>query len=205
MIRAPHLLQSREPRRNDRNDRPAVKRDIRRPSETLDQFIAALEHHKWSNFTNSYGDFCERFKEEDKLFARAMQLGPRGVDAFRQAREEMIESIVHLAVRNAQQNTADLYKKRIEELRTKFMRPIDFFQEKLDRHDWTYEYKDSSKSWRADAEAEDKLIEEALAGGEEFIEAFKARYNKAFTDGRVCPWDHFVRRHKANHPGKYAA
>jgi hypothetical protein len=211
MIRAPQLLQQRDPRRVERTEptlrteRPALKRDARRPTETLEQFVAALEKHQWSNFTNSYCDFCTRFKEEDRLFARAMQLGPRGVDAFHQAREEMISGIVHAAVRQAQQNTAEMYKQRIAEMREKFMRPIDHFKEKLDRHDWTYEYSDDNKSWKAAAANENLLIAEALAGGDEFIEAFKARYNQAFTDGRFCPWDHMVRRHKANNPGKYAA
>lgn len=211
MIRAPQLLQQRDPRRGERTEptlrteHPALKRDARRPSETLEQFVVALEKHQWSNFTNSYGDFCTRFKEEDRLFARAMQLGPRGVDAFHQAREEMITGIVQAAVRQAQQNTAEMYKQRIAEMREKFMRPIDHFKEKLDRHDWTYEYSDDNKSWRAAAANEDLLIADALAGGDEFIEAFKARYSQAFTDGRCCPWDHMVRRHKANHPGKYAA
>jgi hypothetical protein len=157
-----------------------------------------LANHGWSHQANNYGDYIERFKQEDRLFARAMQLSVAGMDAFRQAREDSIMHIVDTAVRQAQANTAEIYKRRIAELRLKYMTPLDHYQEELDRHDWTYDYSDNNHTWRCAAEMERALVNKAIAAGEPFIEAFKTRYNAAFTDGRTCPWDHIVRRVKAN-------
>ena len=203
MNRLPALMQQRDRARTQHKRDEQPKREHKRPLETLQEYQQSLDAHQWSNFTNTYVDFITQFKEENRLLARGIQLGPAGFHAFREAREAMIMSIVDTAVQQAQQSTAEYYKKEIAELRARYVKPIDTFREDLDKHDWTYEYIEENQKWSKWAENEDQLIRRAILGGEEFIQAFKERYNRAFRDGRTCNWDMLVRRHKANNPGMY--
>lgn len=163
----------------------------RQPSETLDSFLFDLRKHVWSHATDTYRDYVRAVKEEDRLFARAMQLAVPGLNAFREAKEESIMRVVDVAVRQA---TSELHKQmqqRIDELRAKYVTPLDEYKERLERHDWFYSYSDDNLVWRAGLASQYKLILEAANRPEEdrqqWIDAFKNAWAVSYE--RELDWE----------------
>jgi hypothetical protein len=155
---------------------PSQRRPVRAPIESFEDFLKALHAHKWSHSRNNYHDFIKAIKMEDELFSRAMQQSIPGLDAFRQAKEDSIMSIVDSAVRQAERSLVDHYQARIDALRAKFMTPLDIYKERLEQHDWHYDYSDDSRAYKAGTLAQHQLVLEAANrtthDRQEFIDAY---------------------------------
>lgn len=149
--------------------------------QALAQFTEDLLEHTWSFQTSSYFQLMEAQSAESELFKRALLLGIQGVDAFNYRRIETLKEIRDTEYergRKAQeermQSSVDYYKNKLEETRAMYMKPIDFFNEKLEKHDWYYEFSDDITVYRRGKKAEAELEEAAKEGGPEFVAALSA-------------------------------
>lgn len=170
----------------------------RAPSEPFEEFVQALYNHHWSHGSDNYRDYIRAVKKEDELFARAMQHAIPGLDAFRAIKEESLMTIVSAAVRQAEQDLTSRFQARIDNLRAKYMSPLDVYKEKLEQHDWLYSGSDDNGVYRRGVESEHALVLEANGRPsyerQTWIDAYRAMHNKYFKDTLLSMgrWDCMV-------------
>lgn len=156
------------------------QRPPRAPIESFDTFAFDLCAHVWSHSCNNHRDYIKAVKKEDELFSRAMQQNIPGLDAFRQAKEDSIMAIVAAAVRQAEHTWVDHYQGRIDKLRARYMTPLDIYKERLEQHDWHYDYSDDLRVYKAGASAQHQLVldadSRAKQGEGQYIDAFLDAY-----------------------------
>lgn len=155
------------------NAKPAF--DYKAHQQALALFTKQLEEHLWSFQTNSYYTLIQAQAEEIDLFKQAQVLGIQGVDEYIYHRDQALEGIRDVAFnrgmerqKSNMQSSIDYLQKKLEETRAKYMKPIDFFKEKLEKHDWYYSFSDDITVYRRGKAAEDALEKEAKEGGPEF-------------------------------------
>jgi hypothetical protein len=153
-------------------------------NQALAHFRKELEEHVWSFQTDSYHTLVESHNKEIEFFKTAMRLGIQGVDEFVYARDEAMRQITRAEFdrgvawqKSIDQNSIDYLKKQLEETQNKYMTPLDFFKEKLERHDWYYSFSDDMSVYRRGAAAEEALLKEANELGPEFEKAFQDKRN----------------------------
>ena len=153
---------------------------VRTPTPfTFEQLNDMLNRHTWADPKADHSDYWRAMKSEASLFKVAQSLGGRGVEIFRQAHWAHIEASrqaeydkAYEASRLGDKRIVDFLKKQLEETRNKYMKPIDFFKEKLEKHDWYYQYSDDINVYRAGKTKEEEINKAMEQGGEEFRRAF---------------------------------
>lgn len=177
-----------------------VESQSRRPTETLVDLITALRHHTWAHRTTNYRDYVIAVRQEDLLFARAMQLAVPGLDAFRRAREDALLEMVEMAVSQVEQELTATYRTRINELRAKYMSEIEVYQEELAQADWYFDSADDLLMYQRGATEQHKLVLKAHNRPEVdrvlWINAFKVAYASAHN--AAANWDKLVALAKAD-------
>jgi hypothetical protein len=152
------------------------RRPVRAPIESFDDFMNVLRAHVWSHSCNNHRDYIKAVKKEDELFSRAMQQNIPGLDAFRQVKEDSIMAIVNAALRQAERTWVDHYQGRIDKLRARYMTPLDIYKERLEQHDWHYDYSDDVRVYKAGTLAQHQLVLEAANRStydrQEYIDAY---------------------------------
>ena len=153
--------------------------------KALAQFTEKLEEHLWSFMAVSYHDLTTAQAAEVELFKEAQHLGIQGVDEFVYHRGLVLDTMTTAAYHrgyDAQKKLSDDYvehlRKQLEETRQKYMKPIDFFKEKLEKHDWYYDFSDDIAVYRRGKAAEKKKKKEAKELGSEFEAAFNEAHQR---------------------------
>lgn len=176
------------------------RREVRRPTETLIDLITALRYHTWAHRTTNYRDYVNAVRQEDLLFARAMQLAVPGLDAFRQAREDAVLEVVNVVVSQVELELTARYQTRINELRAKYMSELDVYQEELSQADWYFDSADDLLMYQRGATEQHKLVLKAHNRPEAerflWINVFKAAYANAH--GNEANWEKLVALAKAS-------
>lgn len=147
-------------------------------SLTYEDLVDKLANHMWADPKMSHGQYWRAMKEEQKLFKLAQSLGGRGVELYRTYHDGHIDQLRAHSYRNgmnvqreADMLISDILRKKLKECRDKYMTPLDHFKEKLDNHDWYYEFSDDITVYRAGKANELSLEKEAKEGGPEFVQA----------------------------------
>jgi hypothetical protein len=181
---------------------------IRRPQQSFDReslvdLSEDLHQHEWSHMTNNYRDYIQSVKAESNLFSRAMSLGPLGVDTFRRVKEDSIRSLINTAAHQAAKTERDKGQEALQKQKAAFeailtaeQKELMAFREKLERHDWWYDYIDETAKWRGHDEHHKALLKEARLCGKAFEDVWVAVYKeKIGSQAQAWTFD----QHYANH------
>lgn len=109
--------------------------------ENLNQCQKALKEHKWAILTTSFQEYGLAMRAEHELFRRCQSSGLHFFNEFRQAHERAYQKHLDKA-------TAAVTKecnRRIEEVRNRYMRPEDKFEERCQNHNWDLAFDQSNK------------------------------------------------------------
>jgi hypothetical protein len=147
--------------------------------QALAQYRTKLQQHVWSFQTGSFYDFDRTVKKERDLYADAVRLGMDGVMTFVQEQMEAIENFTRPAVEQAYNrakegsvNQIAYLEKALEETRQKYMKPIDFFKEKIDRYDFWWDMSDDGGVLRAGQASLDSIEADIKKHGAEFAKVW---------------------------------
>lgn len=148
---------------------------------SYDDLAKMISVHQWADPKDPHNEYWRAMKAEHRLFKLAQSLGGRGVELYRAAHENHLAQSNAVSYRNGMDyqrqndsNVLAIMKKQLQECREKYMKPIDVFKEKLDKHDWYYDFSDDISVFRAGKANEASLMKEAAEGGPEFQAAFTA-------------------------------
>lgn len=146
---------------------------------TLSQLTQMLESHVWSFDQQHYQGFIQAQKNETELFRMAVMLGISGVDEYRWAQNRAIRYREQDAVAEERKQISQVFEGRIKYLteqleatRQKYMKPVDFFKERLEHHDWYWQYSDDIGVSRRGMQAEREIEQAIKEGGAEFQQAY---------------------------------
>jgi hypothetical protein len=180
-----------------------IRREAFQPTESFEDFIDALYAHVWAHTTNNYGDFIQQTKAEDRLFSRAMSQSLRGLDAFRRVKEDSIRSLISTAVHQAinterakSQEQLTKQKADYEAILTPEQKQLMAFRQRLESHDWWYDYIDDGKLWRSHNDHHKLLLKEAREQGKVFEEMFVTVYKEKVGKQANTTWT--FEQHYAN-------
>lgn len=153
-------------------------------SVTYEQLAAMLKAHQWADPAAGHHQYWKAAKAESKLWRLAQSLGGRGVEIYREAHFAHLDAIrqaEYLKGTETHKRIVDpsiaYLKKQLEQTRAKYMTPLDHFKEKLDKHDWYYEFSDDITVYRAGKANEAALEKEAKESGPEFVQALSEACN----------------------------
>ena len=171
------------------------KTDLKQYRADLDRLFEEMRNHAYSFATDNYRDYMIALGKEREFLVRAQRLGKAGIDAYRFWTRSAMN---HHAEKTFTENVRVIKhacEERIARLRDQYMRPIDHYRERLASHDWTYAMSDSMSVHDAGERRQAILIQEALEGGEEYKQAFKEAYEKAWSHGNpgtVWSWEKYL-------------
>jgi hypothetical protein len=158
------------------------------------QFVEDLNNHPWPHTTNTYRDYIQATKAEDRLFGRAMMFGLHGMDSFRRAKEDSIRNLIGQAVHQAIDNerakgreALAVQKAAYDAVLTNEQKELMAFREELKRLDWWYDYIEDGKLWRSHDEAYKKALKEARLRGPAFEQMWVNVYKEKIGE-RAQDW-----------------
>lgn len=146
---------------------------------TLDQFHELLINHKWSFQTDSFAEFVKAQRAERDFFDIAMR---GGVDYIRAISNVQIAPIKQMESASYQEAMAKAEKSYAEKAATGD-EEFDAYRERLNYHDWHFDYSDDIKVWRRGNEAHKALMDIAKEKGGIYIACWNHRVKKAYGDG----------------------
>ncbi len=148
---------------------------------SYDDLNKMLSDHQWADPQSPHNEYWRAMKAEQRLFKLAQSLGGRGVEMYRISHENHLAQARAVSYRSGmdyqRQSDATILatvKRQLENCRAKYMTPLDLFKEKLDKHDWYYEFSDDITVYRSGKANEAALMKEAAEAGPEFQAAFSA-------------------------------
>ena len=169
---------------NDQTKKPFDREQFRKD---LNSLRLHLEHRSWTFQADNYRDFLILQEEEADLFALATKLGMLGVksyiDAQRAAMDDLIRPQIGEEVRRNDANwreVVEALRKQVEEVKQKYMTPVDLFKEELDKHDWWTDSSDSLSVYKAGEASLKKLLQKAKQGGYDFQCAIVDKWNVTY-------------------------
>lgn len=140
---------------------------------TLDQLTQMLENHMWPFQAENYANLHSSVQRTHELFRLAQTLSMKGVSTFHYAQHNAIQllrdesyDIGYKRGRETGEAQINYLLQALEETRQKYMKPVDFFKEKLERHDWYWQYSDDGNVARNASRREDEIIAEAKTNPE---------------------------------------
>jgi hypothetical protein len=154
--------------------------------DTLEALIEALKKHRWVFETDTLYDLFQSAQEEANLFKAARHHGLQGILEYIEHQDLAMDERAQSACRlmedryvNKLNRLRQYYEAKFKDLR-RFMTPLDLFKEKLENHDWYYDFSLDPEIYRTGRDREEQLRIEALNGGMEFQQAFTEAKNAAF-------------------------
>lgn len=166
--------------------------DLKQYRAEVGRLQEEMQNHtfSFSSQVDNYRTYMLAQAKEREFLVRAQRLGKSGIDTYRFYVNEAIGRQVALQVMTVRNELNAAWQKRMDVMRNKYMQPIDFFREKLAGFDWTHPMSDSMHVCNNGADRQQKLIDEAIAGGDEFKRAFKEAYEKGWSSGNPgTVWD----------------
>ncbi len=154
----------------------------------------------FSSTIDNYRAYMLAQAKEREFLVRAQRLGKAGIDTYRYYTNVAIGGMLSDKIMEVRKELQQAWSKRLDDVRNKYMQPIDFYRETLANFDWTHPMSDSMHVNNNGADRQQKLIDEAIAGGEEFKQAFKEAYEKGWSygnPGTVWDWDKYELLKKA--------
>lgn len=171
----------------------------------LDRLNDDLAKHKWSFTQKNFRDYIQAVRLEERFFATAMSMrmfGPEAVESVAIAQTNAAVVHANAVARNDPysetkrlENKIEYLEKKLKETREQYMKPVDFYKEKLERHDWFYDYSDDRGVYQRGNEREQALRKEAEEGGPEF----KAAWQEAVLKYRTKPMQATNDKWRAEH------
>lgn len=177
--------------------RPASDKaaDLKQYRAELERLGDEMRDHTFSFATDNYRDYMIATTKEREFLVRAQRLGLAGIQVYRYWTNVNMTRKTNEVVEQRVTAVRKTYEERIAKLREQFMKPIDYYRERLESHDWTHPMSDDRGVYNAGARNQAKLLEEALEGGEEYKQAFKEAYEKAWSygnPGTTWSWEKYL-------------
>jgi hypothetical protein len=151
----------------------------------LENLYNKLGEHNFTLEATSFYELFQSIEADYAIFHEAKTHGIEGVlmylaelEACRSVNEEAAHERGMISQKRLSDSTIEYLNKQLEATRKKYMKPIDFFMEKLEAHDWYYEFSDDIKVYRRGKASEEELKKEAQENGPEFKAAWQTAFDR---------------------------